>query len=60
MHSFAKASVLLGLMSLMSLMSACVISPRDGYREGYYDHQHNRYYHEHTWHDCGDHDEHCR
>jgi hypothetical protein len=64
MHSFAKASVLVGLVSLMSLTSACVVSTRDGYhdgyREGYYDREHNRWYHERKWHDCEERDEHCR
>jgi hypothetical protein len=45
------------LMGLITLASACVVAePRDGY----YDHDHHRYYGEHTWHDCGDHDDHCR
>ena len=57
MNLFAKTSVLIGLMALMS---ACVIAPRDGYHEGYYDRDHHRYYHEHSWHDCGEHDDHCR
>lgn len=65
MQSLAKASVLMGLMSLLSLTSGCVVAThddgrREGYREGYYDREHNRWYHEHTWHDCSDHDEHCR
>jgi len=29
-------------------------------REGYWDRDHHRYYHEHEWHDCGDRDDHCR
>jgi len=44
------------LLGLMLLATACVVEPR----EGYYDHGRNRYYHEHTWHDCGERDEHCR
>jgi hypothetical protein len=49
------------LLALMAVMSACVIGPRDGYREGYYDRSHHRYYHERAWHDCGDeHNERCR
>jgi hypothetical protein len=44
------------LLGLMSLMSGCFIGPR----EGYYDRDHQRYYHENTWHGCTDHDEHCR
>ncbi len=44
------------LLTLVTLASACVLAPR----EDYYDRDHHRYYHEHAWHDCGDHDDHCR
>ena len=54
MQSIAKAVFLLGLVSVMS---ACIVA---GPREGYYDRDHHRYYHERNWHDCGDHDDHCR
>jgi hypothetical protein len=49
-------SLLLGLLGLS--LSGCVVEPRDGY----YDHNHHRWYHEHHWHECGDHDwdDHCR
>jgi hypothetical protein len=47
------------LLGLTALSSACVVAG-PGYPEGYYDHEHNRYYHENTWHDCGERDEHCR
>ena len=57
MRRIATASLLLGLMAIMS---GCIAGPRDGYREGYYDRDHNRYYHENTWHECGGQDEHCR
>jgi hypothetical protein len=57
MRRIATTSLLLGLMAIMS---GCVLGPREGYREGYYDRGHNRYYHEHSWHDCGGRDEHCR
>jgi hypothetical protein len=50
-----KGSVLLGLIVLAS---ACVIAPREGYRDGYYDHENHRYYHEHRWHECTERDEH--
>ncbi|HWZ63003.1 MAG TPA: hypothetical protein VNX02_08275 [Steroidobacteraceae bacterium] len=48
---------LLGLVLLAStlLASGCVVEPR----EGFYDRDHHRWYHEHGWHDCGEHDEHC-
>ena len=48
------------LAGLVVLASACVVAPREGYREGYYDRDHHRYYHENTWHECADRDEHCR
>ncbi|MDP9010073.1 MAG: hypothetical protein M3N91_15425 [Pseudomonadota bacterium] len=55
------------LLGLVVLSSACVVAePRDGareraaYREGYYDREHNRWYHENGWRDCGERDEHCR
>ena len=35
--------------------SGCVVEPH----EGFYDHDHHRWYHEHHWHECGDRDEHC-
>ena len=43
------------LLALMAVMSACVIAPR----EGYYDRNHHRYYHQSTWHDCRQNDGHC-
>ena len=57
MRRIATASLLIGLMATMS---GCFIGPREGNREGYYDRDHNRYYHERTWHECGAQDEHCR
>lgn len=58
MRRIATSSLLL---VLMGVMSGCVFGPRDGgYHEGYYDRGHSRYYHENTWHNCADHDEHCR
>ncbi len=58
MHRIATISFLLGLISLAS---GCVVAPgHGGYREGYYDHEHHRYYHENRWHECGERDEHCR
>ena len=47
------------LLALMGVMSGCVFAPRDGNREGSYDRTHNRYYHENSWHDCTDRNEHC-
>jgi hypothetical protein len=47
-------SFLLGI-TLFNL-SGCIVEPR----EGYYDHHHHRWYHEHRWRDCDDRDDHCR
>lgn len=49
------------LLGLAVLSAGCVVAtPRDGYREGYYDRDQHRYYHEHVWVACGDRDDHCR
>ena len=45
------------LMGLLALASGCIITTP---REGYYDHEHHRYYREHTWHECVEHDAYCR
>jgi hypothetical protein len=42
-------------MGFAFLAQGCVIEPHDGY----YDHEHHRWYHEHQWHECMEHDEHC-
>ncbi len=47
-------------LALLVLASACVVAPRESYREGYYDRDHHRYYHEHAWHECAEHGEYCR
>ena len=49
----AKSSFLVGLIGLVL---GCVVEPR----EGFYDHDHHRYYHEHAWHECTDGVEFCR
>jgi hypothetical protein len=57
-QTMIRSAIMLGLISLST---ACVVAgPREGYHEGYYDRDHNRYYHENGWHDCGERDEHCR
>lgn len=43
-------------LTLFFFTSGCVIAPR----EGYYDRTHHRYYHDHGWHRCTEHDAHCR
>lgn len=51
------------LVTLMTFTSGCVVAPEhgyhEGYREGYYDREHHRWWHEHQWHECVEHDEHC-
>jgi hypothetical protein len=44
------------LLGLMLIVPGCVVEPR----EGFFDRDHHRYYHEHAWHACVDEkDEHC-
>lgn len=50
------AQRILLLLGFILLVPGCVVEPR----EGFYDHDHARWYHEHAWHDCGERDEHCR
>lgn len=45
------------LLGLAIMMAGCVVA---GPREGYYDRDHHRYWHERVWVACGDRDEHCR
>ncbi len=44
------------LLGLTMLVSGCVVTEP---REGYYDRDHNRWYHDHGWSACGEHDAHC-
>jgi len=41
----------------VAFAAGCIVTEP---REGYYDHEHNRYYREHAWHECTAGDEHCR
>jgi hypothetical protein len=50
------ARTLLLLLGLMLAVPGCVVEPR----EGFYDHDHHRWWHEHAWRECGDRDDHCR
>jgi hypothetical protein len=43
------------LLGLMLIVPGCVVEPR----EGYWDRDHQRWYHNHAWVACGDRDEHC-
>jgi hypothetical protein len=46
------------LLGFLMFTTGCVVAP--GYREGYYDRDHGRYWHEGGWHDCHEHAEFCR
>ena len=52
--SIVRAMLL--LLGLMLVAPGCVIEPR----EGFYDRDHHRWWHEHGWRECHDRDEHCR
>jgi hypothetical protein len=56
MISKAIVQVSLLLLGLILLTPGCVVEPR----EGYYDRDHHRWYHEHAWHECGERDAHCQ
>jgi hypothetical protein len=45
------------LLSLFMFASGCIVAEP---REGYWDHDHHRWYHEHAWHECVENDIHCR
>jgi hypothetical protein len=45
------------LLGLLSLTTGCIVA---GPREGYWDRDHARYYHNHGWHECGEHNDFCR
>jgi hypothetical protein len=45
------------LLALIAFASGCVVAEP---REGYWDHDHARWYHNHGWVNCGPGDEHCR
>ncbi len=61
------------LLTVLSLTSGCFVRSTDhehdrvadhdryaeGYREGYYDREHHRWWHDNAWRDCVEHDEHC-
>jgi hypothetical protein len=44
------------VIALIGTVWACGREPD----EGYFDRDHHRYYHEHAWRDCAEHDDHCR
>jgi len=54
LHGVIKGSM---LAALVAFAAGCVVTEP---REGYYDRDHNRYYREHAWHECGERNEYCR
>lgn len=57
MKTFKPLAMLALLMlGAATFVSGCVVATP---REGYYDRDHHRWYHEHAWHDCVERDEHC-
>lgn len=60
----------LTLGSVMLCLSGCIVHDREvvhddqaaysqGYKEGYYDREHHRWWHENAWRDCVENDVHC-
>ena len=45
------------LLGMIMQMSGCIVAEP---REGYYDRDHHRWYHEHQWRECGEREERCR
>jgi hypothetical protein len=45
------------VLALIAIAAGCVVAEP---REGYWDRDHNRWYHNHGWTNCGERDEHCR
>ncbi len=60
MNNVTRAVIGSLMLGLAVLSAGCVVATHDGYHEGYYDRDHHRYYHEHSWVNCGEHDDHCR
>jgi hypothetical protein len=52
----ARVSCVIGLFAMLA---GCIVAQPGGYREGYYDHAHHRWWHNHGWVDCGGGDPHC-
>jgi hypothetical protein len=52
------AQVTLLALGLIVLAQGCVVVP-PYHREGFYDHDHHRWWHNHAWVACGERDEHC-
>jgi hypothetical protein len=48
------------LIGLAALASGCIIAPGPRYHDGYYDHEHERYWYGGNWHPCEERREYCR
>jgi hypothetical protein len=57
LSSYTRTAIVVGLYVLGTLAAGCVVTEP---REGYFDRDHARYWHNHSWADCGHEDEHCR
>ena len=44
------------MLGMYFITSGCIVAEP---REGYYDRDHHRWYHEHAWRTCEEHDAHC-
>jgi hypothetical protein len=53
--SKALLRALILMMGFTFFAQGCVVEPH----EGYWDRDHHRWWHEHAWHDCGEHDARC-
>jgi hypothetical protein len=58
MHETMTKAKLLLIVVLLAGASGCVVAPR--YHDGYYDHDHDRYWHSGGWHPCDEHRDYCR
>jgi len=47
------------LAAVAAFGAGCVLAP-ERYHEGYWDHDHDRYWHNQGWHPCAEGPEHCR
>jgi hypothetical protein len=58
-RSLLKGALIKGsfMLGMFAMAAGCVVAEP---REGYWDHDHHRWYHEHAWVDCGPGDVHCR
>jgi hypothetical protein len=57
MKIMLRSAQLSFLLGLIAFTSACVVAEP---REGYWDRDQHRYYHEHGWHACTPEDNFCR